>query len=225
VFGGNPAQIEQAINVYQGTLPSPGSPVFTLPGPQLTDGFVNEFNIEPLPGEVMITSGPFIVSLEFLNNSSGNIYASSVVHDGNGCQSGKNVVYVSPGGWSDACPLGVTGDWVMYVVYRHCTTTGAEGTRVAASSPAFITRATPNPFIASTDVEFILDRPGHARLDVYDVLGRVVARLADAEYGEGTQNVAWDGRGLDGSSAPSGVYFVRLSANGVESVRKVLLAR
>jgi len=225
VFGGNPAQIEQAVNLYAGGLPNPGSPIFSLPGPQLTDGFFNEFNIEPLVGNKVINSGPFMVSLEFLNDNSGNQFASSVVHDGNGCQAGKNSVYAIPGGWFDACVLGVTGDWVMYVVYKPCTATGISGTFVSASSPAFITRSTPNPFTSSTAVEFILDRPGHAHIDVYDVVGRSVADLADGEFAAGVQSVAWDGRGRDGAPMPSGVYFIRLTANGVESVRKVLLAK
>ncbi len=119
VFGGTPAQIENAIHLYSGGLPNPGSPQFSLPGPLLNDGVINEFNIEFLPGNKIINSGPFTVTLDFLNTNSGNPFAPSVVHDGNGCQGGGlNVVKAIPGGWSDACLLGVTGDWVFEVVYR-----------------------------------------------------------------------------------------------------------
>ena len=117
-FGGSPNAIEQAIRIYGSGLPNPGVPLFSLDGPQLTDGVVNEFNLEPLPGQIIISSGPFTVALEFLNSNSGDPFSPTVVHDGNGCQLGKNVVYASPGGWQDACLLGVTGDWVFYVVYR-----------------------------------------------------------------------------------------------------------
>lgn len=117
-FGGAPATIEEAIHVYQGGLPNPGSPITSLPAPQLTDGFINEYNIEPLPGEVVITGNPFTVTLEFFNDNAGQIFSPSVVHDGNGCQGGKNVVYAIPGGWNDACALGVSGDWIFQVVYR-----------------------------------------------------------------------------------------------------------
>jgi hypothetical protein len=117
-FGGGPDQLEQAIKIYEGALPDPGAPVFSLVGPQLTDGVINEFDLEPLPGEIIIDSGPFTVTLEFYNQSDGDIFAPSVVHDGNGCQPGKNVVFASPGIWADACLLGVSGDWVFYVFYR-----------------------------------------------------------------------------------------------------------
>jgi hypothetical protein len=44
-FGGSPNSIEEAINIYEGGLPDPGTPVFSLPGPQMIDGFINEFNL------------------------------------------------------------------------------------------------------------------------------------------------------------------------------------
>ena len=86
--------------------------------PVLTDGFINQFDIEPIPGNKIINSGPFTVSLEFLNNNAGMFFSPSVVHDGNGCQSGKNLVFAIPGGWQNACALGVTGDWRIAVQYR-----------------------------------------------------------------------------------------------------------
>ncbi|MBI4605324.1 MAG: hypothetical protein HY721_25450 [Planctomycetes bacterium] len=115
-FGSNPQSLEQAVLVYARGLPDPGPPVASLEGPVLTDGALNEFDLEPLPGEIVIESGPFTVALELLNAST--LFGPSTAHDGNGCQRGKNVVFAVPGGWKDACALGATGDWVMYAVYR-----------------------------------------------------------------------------------------------------------
>lgn len=117
-FGGSGQTLEEAIHIYAGGLPNPGTPIFSLIGPQLTDGAINEFNLGILPGEIRIESGPFTVTLEFFNTNAGDPFSPSVVHDGNGCQGGKNVVFAVPGGWSNACALGVTGDWVFYVKYR-----------------------------------------------------------------------------------------------------------
>jgi len=117
-FGGAPQSLEQSLHIYAGGLPNPGAPIFSLSGPTLTDGFINEFDIEPLPGEVTVTSSTLTVTLEFLNANAGMIFDPSLVHDGNGCQPGKNVVFAIPGGWNDACALGVSGDWIFQVVYR-----------------------------------------------------------------------------------------------------------
>jgi hypothetical protein len=117
-FGGSPQQLEEAIHIYQGGLPNPGSPIFTLPGPVLTDGAINQFDLQAVPGNKIVPSGPFTVTLEFANPNAGDIFAPSVVHDANGCTVGRNVVFAVPGGWADACALGVTGDWVFFVTYR-----------------------------------------------------------------------------------------------------------
>ena len=128
VFGGNPPSLESAIHLYPAGLPNPGVPQFSLVAPVLSDGFINEFDIEPLPGSKVITSGPFTVTLEFANANSGDPFASSVIHDGSGCISGRNVVNAIPGGWFDSCVLGVTGNWLFGVVYRKvsCGTTCTE---------------------------------------------------------------------------------------------------
>ncbi len=228
LFGSNPAQIEEAIHIYEGGLPNPGTPIFTLLGPQLTDGVINLFNLELFPGNIIVNSGPFTVSLEFFNQSAGNTLASSPVHDGNGCQLGKNAVFTVPGGWNDACLLGVTGDWVVFVVYRPCTP-GPTGIGdipfVATNTPVVITTASPNPFSSATQIEFFLQQPGKASITVFDVGGRRVARLADRDYTAGTHLIGWDGVGDNGSRVPTGVYFVRVEAAGSQSVRKVLLTK
>ena len=83
----------------------------------------------------------------------------------------------------------------------------------------------PNPFNPSTTVRFELARPGRATLRVYDLSGRLVRELADGILPAGPQAVAWDGLGQDGQPASSGVYLVRLSADGVEQSVKASLVK
>ena len=118
--GSQPDSLEQAFHIYQGTIPNPGVPIFSQKGPVLVDGAINLFDVEFLPGQVVVNSGPFMVSLEFANqNAGGGAFTPSIVHDGNGCQFGKNSVYAPGlGGWFDSCLLGVSGDWIFVVEYR-----------------------------------------------------------------------------------------------------------
>ncbi len=148
VFGGTGQSVEEAVHIYAGGLPNPGAPIFSLVGPVLTDGFFNEFNLEALPGEITIASGPFTVALEFFNANAGNPFAASVVSDGNGCQVGKNVVYAN--GWNDACALGVTGDWVFYVKYRSLAVTGsANPVRTVFSNPPMSTTSCDTVYVVN----------------------------------------------------------------------------
>lgn len=119
--GGQPAELEQSIHIYPAGLPNPGVPIFSLDGPQLNDGVINEFDIEILPGDVIVNSGPFTVTLEFFEDNAGSAFEPTAVHDGNGCEPGKNVIFTDTGSWLDACSAGLTGDWVFTVTYRPLT--------------------------------------------------------------------------------------------------------
>lgn len=118
--GGQPDSLEDAIRIYPGGLPSPGIAQFETLGPVLRDGFINEFDLSGLSGNRVIPSGKFMVTLVFGIANAGMLTLPSVVHDGNGCVSGRNTVgsFSFPGFWRDACSLGVSGDWVFQVVYR-----------------------------------------------------------------------------------------------------------
>ena len=83
----------------------------------------------------------------------------------------------------------------------------------------------PNPFHARTSVAFELAHREAVSLTVFDVNGRVVRRLIDGEVlAPGPHAIEWDGRGEDGATAPSGLYFTRIvSAGQASSGRMVRL--
>ncbi len=67
---------------------------------------------------------------------------------------------------------------------------------------------TPHPVTGTSTVRFGVPQAGHARLTVFDVLGREVARLVDAQTSAG-----WHDASLDGSALSSGVYLYRLEVD------------
>lgn len=83
----------------------------------------------------------------------------------------------------------------------------------------------PNPFNPMTAIAFRMADAGHARLNIYDLSGRWVTVLFDGETGAGAHTLAWDGSNSSGRPARSGVYFVRLEANGRTESRHVTLVR
>lgn len=77
----------------------------------------------------------------------------------------------------------------------------------------------PNPFNPTTVITFSLPTSHHARLTVYDLLGREVAVLVDGTMTAGTHRIAFDASNLS-----SGVYLYRLqTAEGVLTRKMVLL--
>jgi hypothetical protein len=94
---------------------------------------------------------------------------------------------------------------------------GAHGTRgLALSIPR-------NPTGPSAGIEYTMPAPGHLRVDVFDVRGRIVRTLVDRVVGVGSASLSWDGRDAADLPVSSGIYFVRASALGQVETRKLLL--
>ena len=85
--------------------------------------------------------------------------------------------------------------------------------------------ATPNPFRGSTSIPYSLPRAGPVRIRVFDVAGRQVAVLMAGAAPAGEHAVVWNGRDSRGRDAGSGIYFVKLDAEGQSRVRKIALTR
>jgi hypothetical protein len=83
----------------------------------------------------------------------------------------------------------------------------------------------PNPFNPYTAVAFFIARRSPVELSVYDVMGRVVRRLANGEMPAGHHILNWDGRDESGRPVATGVYVYRLEAGGFEQTRKMVLLR
>ncbi|MGQ0722599.1 MAG: T9SS type A sorting domain-containing protein [Candidatus Eiseniibacteriota bacterium] len=95
----------------------------------------------------------------------------------------------------------------------------------AARSELTLWQNTPNPFRSDTEIRFELPRAGVVDLAVFDVGGRRVASLLSGPLGSGRHAATWNGRGVDGSPAASGVYFVRLTTPERTVTRDMLLLK
>lgn len=69
----------------------------------------------------------------------------------------------------------------------------------------------PNPFNPSTTIEFVMPGDGWARIDVFDIQGRSIAKLFDGRAHGGMNRVVWDGRDSHLRQMPSGIYFYKLT--------------
>ncbi|MGH7454200.1 MAG: DUF7594 domain-containing protein, partial [bacterium] len=88
----------------------------------------------------------------------------------------------------------------------------------------------PNPlrlsaFNAETRLVYQLPERAHVKLALYDILGREVMVLVDAEREPGTHEVAWNGRDAAGALLPSGIYIYRLVTQRFSSTQRLLLIK
>ncbi len=85
--------------------------------------------------------------------------------------------------------------------------------------------AQPNPFNPRTTVVFELAQHSHARVEVFDLQGRLVRILCDEERPQGRHEVIWTGVDATGRQASSGVYVVRLNTGKQHSAMQVTLVK
>jgi hypothetical protein len=82
----------------------------------------------------------------------------------------------------------------------------------------------PNPMSGGTHFEFSLPASSPGVLEVCNVGGQVVRRLAVSSRGQDGV-VSWDGRDDRGRAVPGGVYFVRLAGGEASGTAKVTVVR
>ncbi|HIB03406.1 MAG TPA: choice-of-anchor B family protein, partial [Candidatus Marinimicrobia bacterium] len=78
----------------------------------------------------------------------------------------------------------------------------------------------PNPFNGETSISFGLSTEELVKLEIYNALGVRVKTIADGRFSAGRYHFRWNG-----SRAPSGVYFARLSTGRSDEVVKMLLLK
>ncbi|MCK4305777.1 MAG: S8 family serine peptidase, partial [Candidatus Eisenbacteria sp.] len=83
----------------------------------------------------------------------------------------------------------------------------------------------PNPLHCTTRITLALPSSGEVSVAVFDAPGRLIRTLYDGSLPAGRSELIWDGCDDRGALAVSGVYFIRMDANGRSSSRRVILTR
>lgn len=83
----------------------------------------------------------------------------------------------------------------------------------------------PNPFRTSVGISFCTPATGRCVVNIYDVAGHRVRTLLSDHLPAGSYLASWDATDCRGHSVGSGVYFVRLEAEGKAVTRKLIRLR
>ncbi len=83
----------------------------------------------------------------------------------------------------------------------------------------------PNPFNASTVIEFETTAPGRVTVNIYSLNGRKIATLRDGVLAAGPHMVSWRGTDGVGKSMSSGVYLYRIITNDMTVTGRMTLVK
>ncbi len=82
----------------------------------------------------------------------------------------------------------------------------------------------PNPFSPTTTIEYTIPESQHVNLSIFDMMGRHIITLQDAEQTAGLHSVQWNGQDQQQRPVANGVYFYRLqTAHWSQSLKMTLI--
>ncbi len=110
---------------------------------------------------------------------------------------------------------GLTGGLIKY------TGPGAVGNETGIVPAEFrLEQNYPNPFNPSTAIRFSIVKSGFVTLKIYNSLGKEVATVLSENMPAGNHEVTYNASDLN-----SGIYFYKLSSNGMTETKKMMLVK
>jgi hypothetical protein len=93
-------------------------------------------------------------------------------------------------------------------------------------APGEILGVYPNPTYAGASILYRVPQATSVDVNVFDVTGQLVRKIASGAFPGGARMVNWDGRDESGKQTPAGIYLVRLAAgSGAHETKRLVLLR
>ena len=83
----------------------------------------------------------------------------------------------------------------------------------------------PSPAYTTAVLDFSIAAPSAVTVDVFDLLGRKIGTLLDADLQPGAHSLVWDLTDGNGDIVPAGIYHLRLSTAGFSGTSSVMVLR
>ncbi|MFQ5631080.1 MAG: FlgD immunoglobulin-like domain containing protein, partial [bacterium] len=83
----------------------------------------------------------------------------------------------------------------------------------------------PNPFNPSTTINYFVDRAGKVELTIYNLLGKKIRTLVQANKPAGEYSALWDGKDDAGNRMTSGSYYYKLRIGKQFSTKRMVLLK
>jgi hypothetical protein len=83
----------------------------------------------------------------------------------------------------------------------------------------------PNPFNPVTRFRVDVAKTSPVEVSVFDILGRRIATLLNGEREAGSYTMEWNGKDDQGLTAPTGMYFIRMTAGDFTDSKKIMLMK
>jgi len=170
----------------------------------------------------------FRIGLPQPNEWSELINSQSTIYGGSGLDNPGTLVSEEIGWDGHPWSIELNVPAMGLIVLKQGDTTDAPdvGDGAGAGTPRLELRSLhPNPSQYGAQVRFALAAAGEVTVEVFDSAGRRIGTVFSGTLGAGEQRLDWNGLGEDGRRVPSGVYSIRIVANGTEQSGRITVLR
>ncbi|MBK6914361.1 MAG: T9SS type A sorting domain-containing protein [Ignavibacteriales bacterium] len=174
-----------------------------------------------LPGEdpPLLKEGDYWVVVNYLPELPGN---PGIGVDVNAPISDRGYFYLSSTGWQ----YFASGNLMITSFIADTVSTISSGESENKLPLTFqMNQNYPNPFNPSTIISYQIPQSEFVTLEIFNALGEKVNSLINQFQNAGTYSIQWDGDNFSGSQVSSGIYFYRIKAGNLNSVKKMILLR
>ena len=98
--------------------------------------------------------------------------------------------------------------------------TSVSGKEISTPVDFELSQNYPNPFNPVTTIDYSIINKSNVNMSVFDMTGRLIVTLVEGEKQAGAYSVSWDA-----SNIASGIYFYKITANGLSTTRKMTLLK
>lgn len=208
---------------------------FTFPTPLI--GFASiEFSANPNDGYVLKTTDGGETWTEVLVQGGGSMQGTGFLTPAIGWTSGRDTTSVTTDGgqtWQqiDLDPhinrFRFLGDSLGYAVGSQVYILDMRPVSIeneASTARTYLESVTPNPASGPVSIIYRLERPGRARILIYDVLGRIMVELDEGVKSAGRHVAVWEPH-VESRFRSSGTYTVQLLTETGAWAKVVTLVR
>ncbi|MFO7655139.1 MAG: S8 family serine peptidase [Candidatus Krumholzibacteriia bacterium] len=195
--------------------------------------------VAPNGGQMLMAGSPYDIQWE--NPDDWRVDYADLLYSPDGGTSWSLIATGVPGTtYSWTVPVGITQEALVRVMLyddkgamgydtsdaTFQVTDSATAIRESGLPTAFALRQNvPNPFNPVTEIRFDLPQAAHTKLSIYDLRGRLIRTLVDAELPGGFHSAVWDGKDGTGIRAASGVYIYTIEAGSFVERRRMALVK
>jgi flagellar hook assembly protein FlgD len=83
----------------------------------------------------------------------------------------------------------------------------------------------PNPFNPVTAIHYDLPEDALVNITIYDMMGRIVKTMVNAQQNAGYKSVIWDATNNAGQSVSAGLYLYTIQAGVFRQTKKMVMLK